>query len=128
MSDEIPHELNIKDSLTVTLKEVTDYKYVIIGMKGFLDSYNTMDFQRFIFSVMRKGYIKLIINCTELNYISSSGVAAFTTLFRAIKQNNGVLVLSCLQQTVKNIFNILKLSPLFMIVDALEEAVVIIKK
>ncbi|HNZ26196.1 MAG TPA: STAS domain-containing protein [Spirochaetota bacterium] len=116
--------LIIGDSLT--LAEETsdpDKKYIVLKVIGFIDSNNFFDFQREVNNILQSGYKNVVFNCEELNYVSSSGIAAFTSFYKTVKEKNGIVVLSNLQKRVKEIFHLIKMSSILKIVDTVDEAV-----
>jgi len=93
-----------------------------MNLKGFLDTYNSADFQREVNKVIESGFIKILFNCSELNYVSSTGIGAFTAFLKTLKQKNGDLVLLYLQPKVFEVFQLLGFSKFFNISSNLEEA------
>ena len=85
----------IKDSLRIQMeKDKDDSSMIILNLKGFLDTYNSADFQREVNKLIESGYTKILFNCNELNYVSSTGIGAFTSFIKTWKQKDGNLVLS----------------------------------
>lgn len=113
----------IKDSLKIQLeKDANDTAMIILNLKGFLDTYNSADFQREVNKLIESGYIKILFNCSELNYVSSTGIGAFTSFLKSVKQKNGNIVLAFLQPKVYEVFQLLGFSKFFNITSSLEEA------
>jgi len=113
----------IKDSLRIYLeKEPTNSSMQILNLKGFLDTYNSSDFQREVNKVIDGGFNKLIFNCSELNYVSSTGIGAFTAFLKTLKQGGGDLVLTSLQPKVFEVFQLLGFSKFFYITTSIDEA------
>ncbi|HNZ27916.1 MAG TPA: STAS domain-containing protein [Spirochaetota bacterium] len=113
----------IKDSLRIYLeKDSDDASMLTMNLKGFLDTYNSADFQREVNKVIESGFIKILFNCSELNYVSSTGIGAFTAFLKTLKQKNGDLVLLYLQPKVFEVFQLLGFSKFFNISSNLEEA------
>lgn len=112
----------IKDSLRIYMeKDSSDSSIQILNLKGFLDTYNSSDFQREINKIIESGSIKLLFNCSELNYVSSTGIGAFTAFLKTLKQKNGDVVLSNLQAKVYEVFQLLGFSKFFNITATTEE-------
>ncbi|HOV15151.1 MAG TPA: STAS domain-containing protein, partial [Spirochaetota bacterium] len=88
----------IKDSLRIYLeKDSGDSQFLEMTLKGFLDTYNSSDFQREVTKIIEGGSLKILFNCSELNYVSSTGIGAFTAFLKTLKQKQGDLVLASLQ-------------------------------
>lgn len=58
-----------------------------------------------------------VIDCSALEYISSSGLRIFLGLLKEIKANKGTLVLEGVNKEIRNIFSITGFSKLFTIKD-----------
>ncbi len=113
----------IKDSLRIYLeKDNKDSSFIVMNLKGFLDTYNSADFQREVNKIIESGFVKILFNCSELNYVSSTGIGAFTAFLKTLKQKNGDMVLSYLQPKVFEVFQLLGFSKFFNIAPSLEEA------
>jgi anti-sigma B factor antagonist len=113
----------IKDSLRIQMeKDASDSSMIILNLKGFLDTYNSADFQREVNKLIESGYNKILFNCNELNYVSSTGIGAFTSFLKTLKQKEGNLVLSFLQPKVFEVFQLLGFSKFFNITNNIEEA------
>ncbi|MDH3651321.1 MAG: STAS domain-containing protein, partial [Saprospiraceae bacterium] len=68
------------------------------------------------------GNTKLIVNLDNLNYISSAGLRVFLITNKLIKKNEGALRLCCLNDTVKEVFEISGFQMIFDIFRSEEEA------
>ena len=113
----------IKDSLRIQMeKDKDDSSMIILNLKGFLDTYNSADFQREVNKLIESGYNKILFNCNELNYVSSTGIGAFTSFIKTLKQKDGNLVLSYLQPKVYEVFQLLGFSKFFNITNDITEA------
>lgn len=113
----------IKDSLRIQLeKDDADSSLIILNLKGFLDTYNSADFQREVNKLIEGGYNKILFNCSELNYVSSTGIGAFTSFLKTVKQKNGDLVLAYLQPKVYEVFQLLGFSKFFNISNSIADA------
>lgn len=112
----------IKDSLRIYIeKDASNQEILILNLKGFLDTYNSSDFQREINKIIESGLVKLLFNCAELNYVSSTGIGAFTAFLKTLKQKNGDVVLANLQPKVFEVFQLLGFSKFFNIASGIDE-------
>ena len=57
---------------------------IIITLNGYIDIYTSMFFQGQIEKIVEAGYINLIFDCKNLNYVSSTGIGVFSSLFLCI--------------------------------------------
>ncbi len=118
----------IKDSLRIYLeKDGSDSKILEMTLMGFLDTYNSSDFQREVNKIIESGFLKILFNCTELNYVSSTGIGAFTAFLKTLKQKQGDLVLANLQPKVFEVFQLLGFSKFFNISQTVDDAKKILK-
>ena len=116
-------EINIKDSLKITPMQVGgDGKTVQLILTGYLDTYNSPEFQSHINQLIDSGIVRIIFNCNGLNYISSTGIGAFTAFLKNLKQKKGDMVLFGLQHKVMDVFQLLGFTKFFKIADDLDSA------
>jgi anti-sigma B factor antagonist len=65
---------------------------------------------------------RLIVDLSEVHYMDSSGVATLVEAMKGQRQRSGTLVLCCMQERVRSIFEIARLDIVFNIVDSLDDA------
>ena len=116
-------EITIKDSLKITPMQVGgDGKTVQLILTGYLDTYNSPEFQTHVNQLIDSGINRIIFNCNGLNYISSTGIGAFTAFLKNLKQKKGDMVLFGLQNKVLDVFQLLGFTKFFKIGDDLDSA------
>ena len=116
-------EITIKDSLKITPMQVGgDSSSVQLILNGYLDTYNSPEFQNHINGLINSGIQTIIFNCNGLNYISSTGIGAFTSFLKLLKQKNGDMVLYGLQKKVVEVFELLGFTKFFKIASDLDDA------
>lgn len=116
-------EITIKDSLKITPMQVGgDGKTVQLILTGYLDTYNSPEFQTHVNQLIDSGINRIIFNCNGLNYISSTGIGAFTAFLKNLKQKRGEMVLFGLQNKVLDVFQLLGFTKFFKIADDLDSA------
>jgi anti-sigma B factor antagonist len=99
--------ITIKDSLFIGMeKNETDSAKILLNLKGFIDTYNSADFQREVNKLIEAGFIWITFNCSELDYVSSTGIGAFTSFLKSVALKKGDIVLTNLQPMVYSIFQI----------------------
>ena len=98
---------------------------VIIKLAGELDA-NTCVIanQKFeeALSVSKK---RVLIDCTDLLYVSSAGLGVFIATYQACNQQEVPLILYSVRPKVLNVFEILGLEKLLNIKTSLEEALAV---
>ena len=92
-------------------------------LTGYIDTYNSNYFQKRVAKAIESGFIKLIFQCSGLNYVSSTGIGSFTAFLKSVKPRGGDLVLLEIQSKVYEVFQLLGFSQFFNIKDNLEDSI-----
>ena len=103
------------------LKEKTG-DYSVLTIDGRIDTSNSAAFEAEIYLLLNSGEKNIILNCSGLNYISSSGLRVFLVAQKRINLIHGKLQLCNMQPAIKEIFIISGFSTIFRIFDTQEEA------
>jgi anti-sigma B factor antagonist len=69
------------------------------------------------------GENKIIVDCSNLNFINSAGLRTFLSILKGVTAINGRIIISSLQENVKEIFSISGFINLFEIAENKEEAI-----
>lgn len=111
------------DSLKITLDKLDDVANgVLITLNGYIDTYNSVYFQKQIGKVISAGKYNLIFGCSSLNYVSSTGIGSFTSFLKLVKPKGGDIVLMNIQPKVYEVFQLLGFSQFFNIKSSMSEA------
>jgi len=111
------------ESLKIELRDMPEIKdCLVLALDGYIDTYNSVYFQRRVHMAIDGGFIKLIFNCDGLNYVSSTGIGSFITLLKTVKPE-GDVVLFNIQPKVYEVFQLLGFSQFFNVKKSFEEAV-----
>ena len=96
----------------------------ILGIIGKLDATTSKDFQEKFLELIDKGDTKFIINCSQLDYISSAGIRVFYFLLRKLenKDKDGKIVFCALNNNIKRVFDIVDLPSDFPIFSSIDNA------
>lgn len=97
--------------LKVDLKK--DGELLFVDLQGDLDINSNKEFKEKVNSV--QGVKKIIVNCENLSYIDSTGLGAFISIYKHIKENGEKLVITGLKPHIKKIFLITDLDKVFEI-------------
>jgi len=112
------------DSLKIKLTRVEEApRCLMLALTGYIDTYNSNFFQKRIQKAIDGGFVRLIFQCSGLNYVSSTGIGSFTTFLKAVKPQGGDLVLLDIQPKVFEVFQLLGFSQFFNIRESIEESV-----
>lgn len=94
-------------------------RFHVITIDGDVEASSSILLDEAIESAIRAGATGILIDCTSLDYINSSGIGVFTS---RISEENQRIVLFGLSPKVRNVFEILGLDQLIPIVDSKAEA------
>jgi anti-anti-sigma factor len=112
------------ESLKIQLQKVDGVEgCLILYLNGYIDTYNSNYFQKRVAKAIEKGFIKLIFQCSGLNYVSSTGIGSFTAFLKSVKPRGGDIVLLEIQPKVYEVFQLLGFSQFFNIRENLDESV-----
>jgi len=104
------------------INEITNGETTIIGIEGRLDTTNYGILGNKLMSLIDGGQVKIIMDCSKMEYISSSGLRVFLLGLKKITIMNGRFILSDLQETIREIFEIAGFTTIFEIYKTKEEA------
>lgn len=85
----------------------------IVEVGGYLDAISAEEFQQFVDSMADDDTAHVVVDCANLEYISSSGLRVFITLLKKAQRNGGKVEVQNLNDTVREIFDMTDFSPLF---------------
>ena len=104
-----------------------DGGYYFIVIEGDLDASSCILLDKAIAEAVSLNEKRIIIDCSNLNYISSAGLGVFMSYIQDFENNNISLALCHLSDKVSNVFQILGLDELIRIVPSKDEAKELIK-
>jgi|SRR5215472_3872182 len=105
------------------IKEETRGKVKIIGLRGKLDANSSPAVEKQLQALMDRGQERVVLDLTELTYISSLGLRVFIAVAKGIQKANGKLALAGLNDHIYEIFKIARFTNIFSIYPSCEEAV-----
>ena len=88
---------------------------IVAQLSGRLDTTNAQLFETSIQPLIENANQEIEIDCTDLQYISSSGLRQFLALRKAVSAKGGKLVVSNVNNAIKDIFKMTGFSNLFEI-------------
>lgn len=104
-----------------TLIEKNDIN--IIYINGYLDAHSAPNLENEIQNLLNNNKFKLIIDFSNLEYISSAGLGVFMTFIELIRENNGDMKFVNMKEKVKTVFDLLGFHILFEIYDNLDTTI-----
>ncbi len=89
----------------------------VIQLHGKLDANTTMIVEQTLLSEIAAGQKNLVIDCANMDYISSVGLKALIMAIKKTKVFGGTITLVALQKNVKEVLEMSRLLPLFIVQD-----------
>ena len=88
---------------------------LLLKIAGFIDASNINLFDRQIHEQMKKGYSKIVLDCSELQYLNSSALGILLEAHQiAVKHQGGIRILN-LPRKIEKTFEILGFTEYFQI-------------
>jgi anti-anti-sigma factor len=104
------------------IKKEKKGEFLVLQIDGRIDTTNYTEFEKFVSEVIDLGDKNLVLDCKNLNYISSSGLRVFLITQKRLMGAAGKLHLCNMQPSIKEIFDISGFSTIFKIYDSEDEA------
>lgn len=86
-----------------------------VALNGELDTVASREAEKDFDTLMNAHDKEIDIDCSQLNYISSSGLRLFLSLLKKCKANNSTLNLLNMNDNIKKVFSMTGFSSLFNI-------------
>ena len=107
--------------LTMESRQVGDV--VVVYPRGFINAHTVRQFEHELNQALESGRAKIVINGAGVAYIASAGLGVIMGLIEEVRLRGGDIRLTDLNDTVKNIFEVLGFNHLCQMFDAEQEAV-----
>ena len=107
------------DCMETLLEKVGDVQ--ILHLRGRLDLTASADFGALLDGIIKEGTTKIVMDCRDLKYVSSSGLGEFIAGGKKLG-SAGKLVFASLNHHVQNLFEMTGIAPLFLICGTKEDA------
>ena len=105
------------------ITEETRGKVKIVGLRGRLDANSSPLVEKQLQTLTNRGEDRVVLNLSELTYISSLGLRVFIAVAKNIQKANGKLALAGLNDHIYEIFKIARFTNIFSIYPTCDEAV-----
>lgn len=99
-----------------------DNTYTVFEIKGRLDTTNYLDLEKEFNRQIDNGNCHILVDCVNLDYVSSSGLRVFLVALKELKKQGGKFVMCNLQETIQEIFEISGFISIFDVYASKEEA------
>ena len=91
--------------LMVESRKVGDV--TVISPRGFINAHTVRQFEQALASALEEGSQKILINGSGLAYIASAGLGVIMGVIEEVRSRGGDIRLAELNETVRNIFEVL---------------------
>lgn len=95
----------------------------ILAAKGFIDTTTAPVFEKSFQALLEGGQFKIIVDLSEVNYISSAGWGIFISEIKRIRKNKGDLFLAGMNEEVREVFELLEFNTILKAFPDREQAV-----
>jgi anti-anti-sigma factor len=96
---------------------------MVLGLRGRMDSSTSRIVEEKLLGLVDRGENQLVVDCAQLDYISSAGLRVFLMAAKRLTQAKGKLVVATLNDDVKQVFDLTGFSSIFQICGSKEEAI-----
>jgi len=107
--------------MEITQEKVNDV--AVISLNGRLNVTTTGDLEAVFNKLIEEKETKVLVECRDLEYISSAGLRVLLTAAKQFKKISGEIVLAGLSQNVKQVFEISGFTTIFPIYATRDEAI-----
>lgn len=94
----------------------------VLYLSGRLNVTTTVDLESAFDSLLKSGKSKVLVDCRDLEYISSAGLRVLLAAAKSFRKANGEVSLCGLKPNVKQVFEISGFTTIFPIFDSKEDA------
>ncbi|MCG6892613.1 MAG: STAS domain-containing protein [Desulfobacteraceae bacterium] len=94
----------------------------VFKLNGRLDSNTSPDFEESIFQAIDGGTRRIVVDCGQLEYITSAGLRVLNKTAKRLKPDEGKVVLCAMEDYVREVFEIAGFDTFLPIVSGLDEA------
>ncbi|MFH0760003.1 MAG: STAS domain-containing protein [Bacteroidota bacterium] len=106
--------------MILTTNKVGDY--LVVAIEGRLDTSTAGDFEKSMMELLEGGNTKIILDCSDLQYISSSGLRVSLIIQKKMIPRSGRFKICSLQPSIREIFDLSGFSMIFTIYPDLQTA------
>lgn len=89
----------------------------ILHIKGYLDAHTAQGLENAIQGLVDESNYNIVVNFSDLNYISSAGLGVFMGFIEDIRESGGDIKLTNMKPKIYRVFDLLGFPTLFDIMD-----------
>ncbi len=95
----------------------------IVYLKGYLDAHTAPDFEKALQELVDQERVNIVVNLSELTYISSAGLGVFMGFIENIRDKGGDIKLAEPTDKVYRVFDLLGFPVLYEVFQKEDEAI-----
>jgi len=95
----------------------------VVSVEGFVDAHTAPEFEQQIQEEIEAGRNRIVVDCSQLTYISSAGLGVFMGFIEEARDNGGDIKICGIIPKVRQVFDLLGFDAIFDIVDDLPAAI-----
>lgn len=108
------------NDFTVKRKDLENVS--IVYLNGYLDAHTAPDFENALQELVDEDRVRIVVNLSELNYISSAGLGVFMGFIEDIRSKGGDIKLAEPTEKVYRVFDLLGFPVLYEVFKTEGEA------
>lgn len=112
----------------MVLKLLKKDNIYMISAKGAMDLYTSIPLKDLVISILKKNVDRIIINLAEVDTIDSGGIGALINICSTVQKLNARVVITNMQQSVKEDIKLIKAIEYIPLTDSVGEAVSLLSK
>lgn len=102
-------------SSELILTQVDSDQEAKVAVKGEIDIYTAQHFKERLYQFVDNSTKDIVIDCSDLNYIDSTGLGIFVGALKKARLNGKNICLENIRENIRKLFNITGLDKLFII-------------
>ena len=95
----------------------------IIELKGYLDAHTAPKLEETISNLVNHNQCKIIVNFSELNYISSAGLGVFMSFIETVRTKGGDIKFSSMNEKIYKVFDLIGFPKIYEFYKTDDEAI-----
>ena len=96
---------------------------LVVRLKGRLDISRSESFEKTVMSMVNEQPLNMAINFSRVTYMSSSGIRALLSIYRAAGSVDAVMCLCEVPPVVKKVIDVVEIGQIFKVFDREDEAI-----
>lgn len=95
---------------------------MVLHLQGYLDAHTAPRFEEALGQVAAEGRAQVVVDCAQLDYISSAGLGLLIDAHRSARARHGQVRVASMSAAIAQIFDILGFSKVIPVFPSLDEA------